>query len=118
VATFSWISLVFAFTTGAVPDVLSKLNEDKKKEKQVDLYINYLFPILANGTFIFSSLAGFVIRRYGFRPVFAGAYMGAQLLLGFLLIKNIPAQIGSFLFLSFAQACLYSLNGSYTCKFD
>lgn len=81
--------------------------------ESASLFTNVLYPVLVNGTFIYSPAIGFVIDRYGFKPVFIACLVLVQTLIALLLVPSLVLQALTFVVYSMAQACLYSLQFAY-----
>ncbi|EQC31820.1 hypothetical protein, variant [Saprolegnia diclina VS20] len=108
---FGWLSLVFSFTGGAIPSMIAKTaGTDVAK---ADVYINYVFPLVSNSTFLFAPIVGHCIDTVGFRRVFGGCLLLTQLFLLTLLVPVLEVQLLGFLFMSIAQSSLYSLQFAY-----
>lgn len=108
---FGWISLINAFTTGALPDILRQ--RGGPDHKYLELFTNYLFPYMSNSAFVFSPFVGIAIHKWGFIPVMVLCIVVAQLYVACLFIDNLYAQLGSFILLSLEQALIYTLQFSY-----
>ncbi|OQS01590.1 hypothetical protein ACHHYP_00570 [Achlya hypogyna] len=108
---FGWLSLVFSFTGGAIPSIIAK--SAAGDFIKADTYINYIFPLVSNSTFLFAPLVGYCIDRVGFRWVFGGCLFLTQLFLATLFVPVLEVQVVGFLFMSLAQSCLYSLQFAY-----
>jgi hypothetical protein len=131
---FGWISLLFAFAGGAIPSIINRLasadgsgipespGSDNEIENTTDhiasLFVNYLYPLLANGTFVYSPIVGFTIDRYGFKVVFVVTISLVQLFVAFLLIPSLKLQLVTFVLYAMAQASLYALQFAYISMFS
>ncbi|TMW64684.1 hypothetical protein Poli38472_011564 [Pythium oligandrum] len=110
-AYFGWISLIFAFSGGAIPSILAK--RAGADLESAALYTNILYPVLVNGTFIYSSLVGYVIDHYGFKVIFTSCLILVETFIILLLVPSLKIQILSFIVYAMAQACLYALQFAY-----
>jgi MFS family permease len=108
---FGWISLIFGFAGGAIPSILSSLGADTPKA--VATYTNILYPVLVNGTFIYSPLVGYIIDHYGFKVIFIACLVMVQGFIALLLVPSLHVQIVTFFVYALAQACLYALQFAY-----
>lgn len=108
---FGWMSLIFLFAGGAIPSILTALAGTDASASS--LYINYLFPLIVNGTFIYSPLVGYVIDHYGFKNIFIAGIVLVQACLVLLLVPSLQMQLMTFCFYALAQACIYALQFSY-----
>ncbi|RLN93055.1 hypothetical protein BBJ28_00005469 [Nothophytophthora sp. Chile5] len=108
---FGWISLIFAFAGGAIPSLLVKLAG--KDTRAASLFTNFLYPVLVNGTFVYSPLVGYAIDRYGFKVIFAACIILVQLFIALLLVPSLRVQLFMFFVYAMAQACLYALQFAY-----
>ncbi|DBA02667.1 TPA: hypothetical protein N0F65_010492 [Lagenidium giganteum] len=108
---FGWISLIFAFAGGAIPSIIATLAGDDASA--VSVYTNYLYPLLVNGTFIYSPVVGYVIDRYGFKVIFVACLVIVQLFVASLMVPLLHVQVVTFLLYAMAQACLYALQFAY-----
>lgn len=109
---FGWISLIFAFAGGAIPSMLVKLAGDDADSGS--LFINVLYPVLVNGTFMYSPLVGYTIDRYGFKVIFVASLALVQLFIMLLLVPSLRIQVLMFFVYAMAQACVYALQFAYT----
>uniref|UniRef100_K3WBU3 Major facilitator superfamily (MFS) profile domain-containing protein n=1 Tax=Globisporangium ultimum (strain ATCC 200006 / CBS 805.95 / DAOM BR144) TaxID=431595 RepID=K3WBU3_GLOUD len=109
---FGWISLIFAFAGGAIPSMLVDLasNDDGNA---AFIYTSILYPVIVNGTFIYSPLVGYVIDRYGFKAIFFACLALVQVFITLLMTPSLKVQIVTFFVYSMAQACLYALQFAY-----
>ncbi|KAG9402524.1 hypothetical protein AC1031_021967 [Aphanomyces cochlioides] len=108
---FGWLSLIFSFTGGAIPSIISRTAG--ADTDAINLYTNYLFPIISNSTFVFAPLVGYCIDKFGFRGVFDGCLALTQLFLATLLVPVLEIQLLGFVFCSMAQSSLYTLQFAY-----
>ncbi|GLD96958.1 hypothetical protein PINS_up005641 [Pythium insidiosum] len=108
---FGWLSLIFAFAGGAIPSMLSNLAGSDPSS--ASLYINYLYPLLVNGTFVYSPVVGYVIDHFGFKVVFVACLALVQAFVALLLVPSLKIQIVTFLVYAMAQASLYALQFAY-----
>ena len=111
---FGWVSLIFAFTGGTLPSLLSKLAGDDISA--ASLYTNVIYPIVVNSTFCYSPIVGYVIDHYGFKMVFVACVVLVQLLIALLLVPSLQVQLITFFVFAMAQSCLYSLQFAYISK--
>ncbi|RLN89152.1 hypothetical protein BBJ28_00018626 [Nothophytophthora sp. Chile5] len=51
---FGWISTINAFVGGAIPNIIYKNSEEN--DATGNLYVNYLQPLITNGTFVYTPL--------------------------------------------------------------
>ncbi|KAF1335976.1 hypothetical protein FI667_g763, partial [Globisporangium splendens] len=109
---FGWISLIFAFAGGAIPSMLVNLASDDDGNAAF-VYTSILYPVIVNGTFIYSPLVGYVIDRYGFKAIFFACLALVQLFITLLMTPSLKVQIVTFFVYSMAQACLYALQFAY-----
>lgn len=112
---FGWISLIFAFAGGAIPSMLVDMAGDDANS--ASLYTSILYPVIVNGTFVYSPLVGYVIDRYGFKAIFFACLALVQLFITLLLVPSLKVQILTFFVYSMAQACLYALQFAYISEF-
>lgn len=112
---FGWISLIFAFAGGAIPSMLVDLAQDDASAASV--YTSILYPVIVNGTFIYSPLVGYVIDRYGFKAIFFACLALVQLFITLLMAPSLQVQIITFFVYSMAQACLYALQFAYISEY-
>ncbi|KAJ0408768.1 hypothetical protein ATCC90586_005519 [Pythium insidiosum] len=82
-------------------------------QSSASLYINYLYPVLVNGTFVYSPLVGYVIDHFGFKVVFVACLVLVQTFMALLLVPSLKIQIVTFLVYAMAQASLYALQFAY-----
>lgn len=108
---FGWISLIFAFAGGAIPSMLAGLAGDDARAASA--YTSILYPVIVNGTFVYSPLIGYVIDRYGFKAIFLACLALVQLFITLLLVPSLRVQLLMFVVYSMAQACLYALQFAY-----
>lgn len=109
---FGWISLIFAFAGGAIPSLLVSL-APSDDPGAASAYTSFLYPVIVNGTFLYSPLVGYVIDRYGFKAIFFACLALVQLFITLLLVPSLPVQLLTFVVYAMAQACLYSLQFAY-----
>ncbi len=112
---FGWISTLFAFTGGAIPNIMTKVST-VDQEDTLMMYINYCFPLIMNGAFLFSPIAGHLIDTKSFQLVFTLSLVLVQLLIVCLLIPSLHFQIVSLIVFAMAQASFYALQFSYISK--
>ncbi|TYZ67432.1 hypothetical protein PybrP1_012807 [[Pythium] brassicae (nom. inval.)] len=108
---FGWISLIFAFAGGAIPSMLAGLAGDDAGAAAA--YTSILYPVIVNGTFVYSPLVGYVIDRFGFKAIFFACLALVQLFITLLLVPSLRVQLLMFVVYSMAQACLYALQFAY-----
>ncbi|KAF0694436.1 Aste57867_14691 [Aphanomyces stellatus] len=108
---FGWLSLVFSFTGGAIPSIISRTAG--ADTDAADLYTNFIYPLVSNSTFLFAPIVGYCIDRFGFKGVFAGCLLLTQLFLATLLVPVLEVQLLGFFFSSMAQSSLYTLQFAY-----
>ncbi|CAH0491618.1 unnamed protein product [Peronospora farinosa] len=108
---FGWVSLIFAFAGGAIPSLLTNLAGDDTGA--ASLYTNILYPILANGTFCYSAVVGYVIYHHGFKVIFGACIALVQLFIALLMVPVLQVQLVMFVVYAMAQTCLYALQFAY-----
>ncbi|EGZ18121.1 hypothetical protein PHYSODRAFT_315112 [Phytophthora sojae] len=108
---FGWISTINAFIGGAIPNIIYK--NDGDDESLGDLYVNYLQPLITNGTFIYTPLLGWIIDKYGCRVVFFVTLLSTHLVIVLLLVPSLTAQTFMLVLFAFEQAAFYTLQFAY-----
>lgn len=108
---FGWVSTWFAFSGGAIPDVIFQ-NAGDDTAAALN-YIDYVHPLVSNSSFLFTPFMGMFIDRFGFRLSFAVTSILVLLFIGFLNINSLQAQIVTFIWYSLAQGFFYSLQFAY-----
>jgi MFS family permease len=111
---FGWISLLFAFAGGALPSLLTRLAGGNVSAAAT--FTDVLYPVLVNGTFLYSPAIGYAIDRFGFKVIFVACLMLAQAFALLLLVPSLAAQLLTFIVYALAQACLYALQFAYISK--
>lgn len=111
---FGWISTINAFIGGAIPNIIYK--NDGDDESLGDLYVNYLQPLITNGTFIYTPLLGWIIDKYGCRVVFFVTLLSTHLVIVLLLVPSLTAQTFMLVLFAFEQAAFYTLQFAYIRK--
>lgn len=76
-----------------------------------------LYPVLVNGTFLYSPVIGFAIDHFGFKLVFSACLGLTQLFATMMLVPSLAAQAFTFIVYAMAQACLYALQFAYISKY-
>ncbi|GAB9472016.1 hypothetical protein Gpo141_00009208 [Globisporangium polare] len=108
---FGWISTWFAFSGGAIPNIIFKLAGDDTATA-LD-YVNYVHPLVSNSSFLFTPFVGMFIDRFGFRASFGATSVLVLLFIGFLNINSLKVQIITYIWYSLSQAFFYSLQFAY-----
>ncbi|GMF48791.1 unnamed protein product [Phytophthora fragariaefolia] len=108
---FGWVSTINAFIGGAIPNIIYK--NDSDDESLGDLYVNYLQPLITNGTFIYTPLLGWVIDKYGCRVVFFVTLLSTHAVIVLLLVPSLTAQTFMLILFAFEQSAFYTLQFAY-----
>ncbi|GMF65218.1 unnamed protein product [Phytophthora lilii] len=108
---FGWVSMINAFIGGAIPNIIYKDASDN--ESVGDLYVNYLQPLITNGTFIYTPLLGWIIDKYGCRIVFFVTLLSTHIVIVLLLVPSLTAQTFMLIIFAFEQSAFYTLQFAY-----
>jgi MFS family permease len=108
---FGWVSTINAFIGGAIPNIIYK--NDGDDDSVGDLYVNYLQPLITNGTFLYTPLLGWVIDKYGCRVVFFVTLLATHVVIALLLVPSLTAQTFMLVLFAFEQSAFYTLQFAY-----
>ncbi|KAE9281034.1 hypothetical protein PF001_g23958, partial [Phytophthora fragariae] len=108
---FGWVSTINAFIGGAIPNIIYK--NDGDDDSLGDLYVNYLQPLITNGTFIYTPLLGWVIDKFGCRVVLFVTLLSTHVVIVLLLVPSLTAQTFMLVLFAFEQSAFYTLQFAY-----
>jgi len=106
--TFSWSALSVVMIGG----YFSVIAQDKDPANAVSM-VNYAFPLIGNGTYLFAPLVGYLISSRGF---YVAAFLMVLVTQLMMLACYIPGPTGLYtilVFYCFAQAIIYTFQYSY-----
>jgi MFS family permease len=111
---YAAIALWVSFLGGALPNRFTLLGDgDGTKFWPENIFNNWLYPTLGNGSWFFAPLMGLAMQRWGFPGPILVTNIVCCACVGTFLVNNLSTQLATLALYAWGKACIFGVSFAY-----